>query len=108
MKHKFEAVKEGQSYTLYKDGVQSFCPKLQPMPVQNQYTGGIDWTRFPCNTQCPFASIVKKSHPIQEVNGAGGVKQEYFCYTIKCEGANVEHVLEDLNSQEEQSSILIK
>jgi hypothetical protein len=82
-KHKYEALKEGTTYTLYKDGVQSFCPKLQPMPVQNQYTGGIDWTRFPCNTQCPFANIKKISSE---------EKDEYY-YTIKCEGADIEHKL---------------
>ena len=88
MIHKYEAVKEGDTYTLYKDGTQSFCPKLNPFPVQSQF-GGTDWARFPCNTGCPFANIEEIEH------------NPY--YTIKCEGSNISHQLSALKNPRKES-----
>jgi hypothetical protein len=89
--HKFEALKEGESYTLYKDGVQSFCPKNPPMPLQGQF-GKMDWLRFPCNTACPFANIEKKAN---------------VYYKIQCEGASVSHLLTDFTDSPKTSALKI-
>jgi hypothetical protein len=56
MPHVYQAVKNGDSYTLYKDGQQAFCPKIQPMAMESNM-GAIQWMRFPCSTQCPFATV---------------------------------------------------
>jgi hypothetical protein len=90
--HKYKAVKEGENYTLYKDGVQAFCPKLPPMPIQGQF-GKIEWTRFPCNTGCPFANVIENTENGKKI------------YEIKCEGAHLSHELSNTYIKEETPPI---
>lgn len=106
MIHKYEAIKEGDTYTLYKDGIQSFCPKLNPFPVQGQF-GGTEWARFPCNTGCPFANIIDDYEKLEVSED----KKEYYnnkptinpFYTIRCEGSNVAHELSAIKNPRQES-----
>lgn len=38
------------------DGIQSFCPFVDPIPVQTQ-AGQMQIMRLPCNSACPHASV---------------------------------------------------
>jgi hypothetical protein len=38
------------------DGRQSFCPFVDPIPMQGQ-VGQIQLMRLPCNTNCPHAEL---------------------------------------------------
>lgn len=78
MSHSYQAIKSGTNYTLFKDGFQSFCPKLQPMPQEGAMAGQINWIRFPCNTGCPFATI----------EHFAGDAANTAAYNIACEGGN--------------------
>lgn len=92
MIHKYSAAKDGSNYTLYKDGEQVFCPKLQPMPMQGKL-GHVEWVRFPCNTACPFANIHKD------------ILSEKHIYKIECDGADVSIQLTEIKERQNLSAI---
>lgn len=43
------------------DGRQSFCPFVDPIPMQGQ-VGQIQLMRLPCNTSCPHAELDSVNH----------------------------------------------
>ena len=45
------------------DGIQSFCPFVDPIPVQSQM-GQMQIMRLPCNTACPHAKYSDNSYKI--------------------------------------------
>lgn len=73
-------------FTLIKDEQISFCPKVGlalPQAVQSGLNAGqvqMVPTRFPCSTNCPFATIQKEAN-VQQKAVAG-------TYTIMCEGGS--------------------
>lgn len=91
----YRAVKEGETYTLFINGVQSFCPKIQPIPLQGRL-GKIEFSRFPCNTGCPFALIINENSLTEP--------QSY--YHIYCEGSELEFKLSEIKEQKESAPIL--
>lgn len=60
-------------YTLHKgqqgekvlmiNGIQSFCPFVDPIPVQSQM-GQMQIMRLPCNTACPHATVNEEEYCI--------------------------------------------
>ena len=46
---------QGES-VLMINGIQSFCPFVDPIPMQGQ-VGQIQLMRLPCNTACPHARV---------------------------------------------------
>ena len=53
---------QGES-VLMINGIQSFCPFVDPIPMQGQ-VGQIQLMRLPCNTACPHASVNEKEYCI--------------------------------------------
>lgn len=45
------------------DGRQSFCPFVDPIPMQGQM-GQVQLMRLPCNTSCPHAIISDETYHI--------------------------------------------
>lgn len=88
MEHTYRAEQQFKDgpFTLIKDGQISFCPKVGlalPQAVQSGLNAGqvqMVPTRFPCSTNCPFATIQKEANVQQKVVAG--------TYTIMCEGGS--------------------
>lgn len=91
MEHTYRAEQQFKDgpFTLIKDGQISFCPKIGlalPQPIQSGLNAGqmqIVPTRFPCSTNCPFATIQKGN--VQQKDAESVVAGTY---TIMCEGGS--------------------
>lgn len=113
MEHTYRAEQQFKDgpFTLIKDGQISFCPKIGlalPQPIQSGLNAGqmqIVPTRFPCSTNCPFATIQKEN--VQQKDAESVVAGTY---TIMCEGGSfhIRGIVLELSGIKPHSALVAK
>lgn len=109
--HKYVATEQANgAFSLIRDGYPCQCPKnLILLPIQSQMSGqvtGMQPTQFPCNTQCPFASIESKNKttPGEGMTVVDHGEKDY--YVIECEGGKKEIELDELKRSGKQNGLV--
>lgn len=94
MPHTYKAVqRENKSFQIVKDGIPCVCPKtVYPMPKQDALRNvSFELQRFGCNTECPFAEVLK----VKEQSGNNEF-EEKDVYDIGCEGMGKRIMLDEV------------